>query len=71
MFTSDLSKKIINNNSLFVDKTTEEKVIDTKLSIISLAYTPSLTSGDLKELSEILNSIAFNIELNKKARRAK
>lgn len=64
----DMIKDIIEqNNFLFVNKTDKDIIKQTKLTIISLAYTDSLSVKDLMELSEILETIAgYKISTNKK-----
>lgn len=64
----DTIKDIIEqNNSLFVNKTDKDIIKQTKLTIISLAYTDILSKSDLLELSAILESIAdFKSSTNKK-----
>lgn len=55
------------NNFLFVNKTYNDIIKQTKLTIISLAYTDSLSVKDLMELSEILETIAgYKSSTNKK-----
>lgn len=55
-----------NNNNLFIERTTEQEITDTKLTIISLAYTDALTANNLYELSDILSIIAQNKAPNKR-----
>lgn len=64
----DMIKDIIEqNNFLFVSKTDKDIIKQTKLTIISLAYTDSLSVKDLMELSEILETIAgYKSSTNKK-----
>lgn len=64
----DMIKDIIEqNNFLFVNKTDKDIIKQTKLTIISLAYTDSLSVKDLMELSEILGTIAgYKSSTNKK-----
>lgn len=64
----DMIKDIIEqNNFLFVNKTDKDIIKQTKLTIISLAYTDSLSVKDLMELSEILETIAgYKSSTNKK-----
>lgn len=64
----DVIKDIIEqNNFLFVNKTDKDIIKQTKLTIISLAYTDILSRSDLLELSAILESIAgYKSSTNKK-----
>lgn len=64
----DTIKDIIKQNSyLFHNKTDKDIIKQTKLTIISLAYTDSLSVKDLMELSEILETIAgYKSSTNKK-----
>ncbi len=64
----DTIKDIIKQNSyLFHNKTDKDIIKQTKLTIISLAYTDILSKSDLLELSAILESIAdFKSSTNKK-----
>lgn len=64
----DMIKDIIEqNNFLFVNKTDKDVIKQTKLTIISLAYTDRLSVKDLMELSEILETIAgYKSSTNKK-----
>lgn len=58
---------IIQNSYLFHNKTDKDIIKQTKLTIISLAYTDSLSVKDLMELSEILETIAgYKSSTNKK-----
>lgn len=49
-----------------IEKRQQDNIIDTKMRVISLAYTPSLTHNDLYELSNILSEIAQYKSSNKK-----
>lgn len=49
-----------------INKTDEQLINDTKETIISLAYTDSLSSSDILELSEILLTISKYKAPNKK-----
>lgn len=64
----DMIKDIIEqNNFFFVNKTDKDVIKQTKLTIISLAYTDRLSVKDLMELSEILETIAgYKSSTNKK-----
>lgn len=64
----DKIKDIIKQNSyLFYNKTDKDIIKQTKLTIISLVYTDSLSVKDLMELSEILETIAgYKSDTNKK-----
>lgn len=64
----DAIKDIIKQNSyLFHNKTDKDIIKQTKLTIISLAYTDTLSKSDLLELSAILEIIAdFKSSTNKK-----
>ena len=55
----DIIKEITKRNkSYFTIKEKEQLIKDTKITIISLAYTDDLTRDDLLELSVILEDIA-------------
>ncbi len=57
------------NKTIFslLNKTDKDIIKQTKLTIISLAYTDSLSVKDLMELSEILETIAgYKSSTNKK-----
>ena len=57
---------LINNNKI-IKQTDKEVSKQTKQTIISLAYTDSLSVSDLMELSEILETIAgYKSSTNKK-----
>lgn len=64
----DVIKEIIKqNNHLFNNKTDKDMIKESKMTIISLAYTDSLSVSDLMELSEILETIAgYKSSTNKK-----
>ena len=64
----DTIKDIIKRNSYsFHNKTDKDIIKQTKLTIISLAYTDILSKSDLLELSAIIESIAgFKSSTNKK-----
>ena len=54
-----LVKRIINNKDfILIEKTKDEQVTDTKLSILSLVYGSTLSSADVAELGDILITIS-------------
>ena len=53
-------------NNKIIKRTDKDIINDTKQTIISLAYTNSLTKDDILELSEILLTISKYKTLNKK-----
>lgn len=61
----EYAERYLSNNKT-IKKHKEDKIKEVKLSIISLAYTPSLSHGDLYELSEVIDAIAQNKECDKK-----
>lgn len=54
------------NNYKTINKTDEDIIKDTKMTIISLAYTDSLSAGDLLELASILTTISNMKPVKKK-----
>ena len=61
----EYAERYLNNKT--INKTDKDIIKQTKLTIISLAYTDILSKSDLLELSAILESIAdFKSSTNKK-----
>lgn len=56
----------LNNFPKTINKTDKDITIQTKLDIISLAYTDSLTASDLIELASILTTISNMKPIKKK-----
>lgn len=60
----EYAERYLNNKT--INKTNKQLINDTKQTIISLAYTSSLSSYDLLELSEVLVTISKYKAPNKK-----
>lgn len=53
-----VSRLINNKDFILIEKTEDEQVIDTKLSILSMVYGSTLSSADVAELGDILITIS-------------